>query len=601
METKEYIVALNKDVDYDQFWADIESSSNGLTHIPDRPVAIANNRTPFKRICEYWLTDSEAEFLKNDPRVAGVEIPVRNNPNVSVVPHSTQQLTGTQNFTKQPGNWITGTPQNYTSPYNAGINWGLIRHSYQGNPYGANPTGATASTTASNYNYVLDGTGVDVVINDSGIQANHPEFTDATNATRVKVVDWDTIAVASGVSTTTGWNAASYIDTDGHGTNVAGIAAGKTYGWAKNANIIPLYYSALGTSSADPLDTFVMLIYWHQNKGNTNPTIVNMSWDLRVNLNPPYNTGTGYYAFITGGSYRGNSILSGQSTSYYQSRGLIPLTDNGVPLQGPPIGFPYSSTAYNTALAEVIDAGIIVCQAAGNNSFKIDIPSNPAPTGDYDNYCNIPALVSGNLYYQRGASPKDPRTIVVGALNTLTSNTAQDQKVPFSCAGPGVDIWAAGTYIMSAGCTNPANTSAQYNHDYEYYPNPLFKEFNDTGTSQASPQITGMGALYLQAHPLSNIYNSNNCSTVKSWVVNNATTNTFYSTGNSTSYTNYLSLLGGSPRVAYQPIQGLTQIKNSAGQWKPVQNIQVKTATNTWTTVNKVWTKVDATTWKQVY
>ena len=26
-------------------------------------------------------------------------------------------------------------------------------------------------------------------------------------------------------------------DDDGHGTHVAGIATGKTYGWAKNANI----------------------------------------------------------------------------------------------------------------------------------------------------------------------------------------------------------------------------------------------------------------------------------------------------------------------------------------------------------------------------
>lgn len=597
METKEYIVALNKDVDYDQFWADIESSSNGLTHIPDRPVAIANNRTPFKRICEYWLTDSEAELLKNDPRVAGIEIPLRNNPNVSVVSHSTQQLTGTQNFTKQPGNLGAGTPQNYTSPYNAGINWGLIRHSYQKNPYGANPTGVSASTTVSNYNYLFDGTGVDVVINDTGIQANHPEFTDATNATRVKVVDWDAIAVASGVSTTTGWNAASYTDTDGHGTNVAGISAGKTYGWAKNANIIPLSIRITGTSSAEPLDMFVMLINWHQNKGSTNSTIVNMSWDLRI-LNQSL---LNYYPFISGGSYRGNPILTGQSNSYYQSRGLIPLTGNGFPGQDltQAITFPYTSAAYNAALAEVIDAGIIVCQAAGNNSFKIDIPSNPAPSGDYDNYITFYGI-SGNIYYHRGASPKDPRTIVVGALNTLTSNTAQDQKVPFSCAGPGVDIWAAGTYIMSAGCTNPANTSAQYNHDYEYYPNPLFKEFNDTGTSQASPQITGMGALYLQAHPLSNIYNSNNCSTVKSWVVNNATTNTFYSTGNSTSYTNYLSLLGGSPRVAYQPIQGLTQIKNSAGQWKPVANVYINGASS-WEPVKNVWTKVDATTWKQVY
>ena len=590
METKEYIVALKKDIDYNSFWADIESNTAGLPHIPDRAVGIANNRDAFKRICEYWLTDAEAELVKTDPRVIGVEIPVKNNPNVDIISHATQNIAG-MNYTKQAGNltanYTTGTltvpATNYTAPLNASINWGLIRHSFQNNPYGANPTGNSNSTTSQYYNYVLNGANVDVVINDSGIQADHPEF-----AGRISVVNWDNIAVAVGASVTTGWNTASYTDTDGHGTNVAGIAAGATYGWAKSANIIPLALRSLtGTSPADPLDIFSMMIYWHQTKGTTNPTIVNMSWNLRFNFPAPYNQGMSYCNhYFSGGSYQGSAWTGAQTNSFFQSRGLIALTGQGWPGQGSVyLAFPYSSTAYNTALAEVIDAGIIVCQAAGNNGFKIDV----AGGADYDNYVTS----GGNYYYHRGASPSDPRAIVVGALDTKTSLSAQDQRAEFSCAGPGVDIWAAGTYIMSAGPNVSVDPMAPY------YLNTSFNELNLTGTSQASPQVTGMSALYLQAHPLANIYSSTNSSNVKTWLTTNATTNTFYSTGNSTSYTNGLSLLGGNAGVAFQSIQGLQQIKNNSGSWQSVANVYVK-GVSSWEPVRAIYNKTTSG-WIQVF
>lgn len=594
---KEYIVALKDDVDLDSFWNEMETATNGLLHIPDRAVSIANNRTYLERICEYWLTDAEAEMLKNDPRVLAVEIPVRNNPNVSIVSHATQNIPG-MNYTKQAGNisidYTTGVNSfpsaNYTPPLNASTNWGLIRHSFQNSPYTPSPSGNSATTT-NVYNYVLDGSNVDIIINDSGIQADHPEFSG-----RVVYVDWDNIAVAVGAAVTTGWNTASYTDTNGHGTNVAGIAAGATYGWAKGANIIPLSYN-----HGDVLDMFAMLIYWHQNKGNNRPTIVNMSWGY----NYVFGVSGTYYSVITGGKYRGDPILTGQSNSYYQQKGLIALSGQGLPNPYPETHYmPYQSDIVNIALGYVINSGIIVCRSAGNNGFKIDKPRADGGTGDHDNYVT---LYDGyffplptNVYYNKGSSPIDPKMISVGALDTKTSATGQDQRAQYSCAGPGVDIWAAGTYIMSAGCTNPANTSDQYGHDHSYYLNPDFKEFVDTGTSQASPQITGIASLYLQANPPANIYDPNNCSTVKTWLLNNSTGNTFYSSGNSISYTNALSLLGGEPRVAYQAIQGLTQIKNPQGQWRPVKDIQVKNNYGNWQPVKTVWVK-EGNTWKPAY
>jgi len=603
METKEYIVVLKDGIDYDQFWTEIESHTVGLPHVPDRPVGIVNERVMFKRLCEYSLTDAEADLLKNDSRVESVEIPVRNLPNVSIVNNIVQNAAAVNmNFNKQTGN-VSVTPADYTFPAKASINWGLIRHSNQANPYGINPAGYTGLTTAQNYNYVPNGTGVDVIINDTGIQVNHPEFTNALGQSRVVRVDWNSIAASLGIPRNPGpyggmqgsWNTLSYSDTgndiDGHGTHVAGIAVGKTYGWAKNANIISLFFSNTGQRAAEPLDTFEMMMRWHQTKGNRNPTIVNMSWGIDLRFPSPYNSDTNYYSLISGGSYRGNVILSGQSTTYYQQRGLIPMTPNGFPVQGPPVPrFPYTSVAYNVALSEMIDTGIVVVKAAGNNSFKMDKPNNQGGSGDYDNFVNILGVP---LWYNRGPSPIDSRAIVVGALDTLTSSTGQDQKVPFSSTGPRVDVYAAGTYIMSAGPSQP-NLGAPY---FLNQPGQNFKELVSSGTSQAAPQVAGMAALYLQVRPVANIYSANNCSNVQSWITTNSTTNTFFQTGNATSYTNYLSLLGGEPRVAYQPLQGLGFANN--GGWRPIANVYVK-GSSSWEPVRAAYIKT-ISGWTQVF
>jgi hypothetical protein len=160
METKEYIVALNKDVDYDQFWSEIESATFGLTHIPDRPVGIADNLDALDRVTHYFLTAEEAERLRSDPRVLGVEIPAEHRDDITISLNTVQ----IGNFTKTDSS--TGNI----------LNWGLIRNSNPTNVYGS------STTTTENYNYVLNGNNVDIVIIDSGIQINHPEFGNRVNA-----------------------------------------------------------------------------------------------------------------------------------------------------------------------------------------------------------------------------------------------------------------------------------------------------------------------------------------------------------------------------------------------------------------------------------
>lgn len=168
METREYIVSLKREVNYDEFWAEMENPTSGLPFVPDRSVEIKNERPLSKKSCHYMLTDEEAAKLRKDPRVMGVEIPLTQRHDVSLGLHLIQD----GNFTK------TGLSAGNFQ------NWGLKRSISEGNNFGL------SSTAPGEYEYILDGEGVDVVIMDSGIEVFHPEFMDENNETRVKLIDW---------------------------------------------------------------------------------------------------------------------------------------------------------------------------------------------------------------------------------------------------------------------------------------------------------------------------------------------------------------------------------------------------------------------------
>ena len=69
----------------------------------------------------------------------------------------------------------------------------MLRHINETNVFGNQPIPTHPS---GDYEYVLDGTGVDVVIVDTGIQAYRPEWQDANGTPRLKQIDWYT---ASGI------------------------------------------------------------------------------------------------------------------------------------------------------------------------------------------------------------------------------------------------------------------------------------------------------------------------------------------------------------------------------------------------------------------
>jgi len=559
METKTYIVALHKDVDYDSFWSDIESPTSGLPHIPDRAVSIVNSRDAFLRICEYALTDDEAERVRNDPRVVGVDLPIEDNPFVKIGIVSTQ----TGNFNKQSGYIGTNSPDYSDSTR---INWGLVQHTNV-NAYG------TSLTTTENYKYALDGTGVDVIISDTGIQSNHPEFQFSGNTTsRVQYIDWSTYVPA--LSTMGN----SYQDSGagtaaGHGTHVSGTVAGKTYGWAKNSNIYSI--NVVGTNPGAVLDVLTAMKLFHTSKTNGRPTVVNMSWASLYDTSRFGTTTvqqmTNFLANITGGRYQGSTYSGNANVANYGILANVSIPNDQNSWVN---GFPYPYPSLDVVVDEMTGNGIVVCRAAGNSQYKTDKPSSLGGSGDWDNYITV---LSTNVYYHRGFSPTSNNAIVVGALDTTTNGfePGKLQRVYFSNAGPGVDVYAAGTYIMSAG----ANTSPGT------YFSTSFKSLVDSGTSMASPQVAGIAALYLQAHPTATP------AQVKHWIVSHADTSLLYSaSGNSTTYSNRVSLLGGSGGIAMAPL-GVARVKTDATTWANVANVKIKTGATTWSNVKYIWTK----------
>lgn len=453
---KEYVVVVNRGVDIDAFDAEL-AASTGEGPIPNRAVDIANPRLGSNRMTHWMLTDEEAAELHNDPRVLSVEIPVDQRSDAKLGFRALQDA----NFDKP------------TILDAAKVNWGLRRCIESTNIY------SNANTASSLYPYALDGTGVDIVIQDSGLQVDHPEFTDANGVSRVQQINWYT---ASGLPGTQSPN--HYRDFEGHGTHCAGIATGKTYGWAKNAHVYSQKLNGLegtgdagtGISIADAFDTIRL---WHAAKTNGRPTIVNMSW--------------GYFAQLsgnpTGGNYRGTVWSWGtdyvNNLALWQGVGIVP------PLLAGDRIFPLRVASVDAEIDDMIDAGIHVVIAAGNDYYKGDVSTGI----DYNN-----TAVYGGLtyYYHRGSSPHSDQALIVGNSDTdvqLSGGSYLDKTSESTSRGPRVTCFAPGQNIIST-CSNTTIFSAiAYPDDSNY------KIAMINGTSMAAPQVVGVMAQHLQVTP----------------------------------------------------------------------------------------------------
>ena len=453
---KEYVVVVNRGVDIDLFDAEL-SATTGEGPIPNRSVDIANPRLGSKRMTHWMLTDDEAALLMNDPRVLSVEIPVDQRSDAKMGFRAFQ----TSNFDKP------------TILESEKVNWGLRRCIETTNVY------SNGTSVTTDYPYALDGTGVDIVIQDSGLQIDHPEFTDSANDSRVQQIDWYT---ASGLSGTQ--NANHYRDFEGHGTHCAGIAAGKTYGWAKNAHIYSQKLNGLegpgDTNTGIPIaDAFDAIRLWHASKTNGRPTIVNMSWGYFTQLsgNP------------TGGNYRGTVWSWGtdyvNNFALWDGVGIVPPLVSGFRF------YPLRVASVDAEIDDMIDAGIHVVIAAGNDYYKGDITTG-------NDYNNTSVYGGATYYYHRGSSPHSDEALIIGNSDTdvqLSGGNYLDKTSESTSRGPRVACFAPGQNIISTCSTTTIFDSIDYPNDTN------FKIAMINGTSMAAPQVVGVMAQHLQVRP----------------------------------------------------------------------------------------------------
>lgn len=499
-----YTVILKEGTDYESFYKDMESITPDHPTVPERIPEIVSLLEHFDRLTQYELTKEEAEKLRLDDRVQAVCEPLSSFPNVGVSNYSIQ----TEPYGFKRGNF-------------AGGNWGLLRCSKTTNIFGNIQSDTYDVTSNLPYNYHLDGSGIDIVILDRGaIEKNISDLTDSAGNTRVFYI-----------------NPLDDDHTHKHATMCALTAAGKLSGWAKNAKIYSSSFDRDGNGNSidDIVQCMNQIAQFHNNKKvngvPSRPTIVNMSFGFFYIPQPGVNYVTDLHSGVYRGSYWSNTTDVALKLANYGLSNYDTTIDLGWPDPNAYLEVPLRCQTWDTALEGLINAGIIVINAAGNNGIKIDKLVGPGP--DYNNYVYSSSDAWNNygqdpaLCYNRGSSPYSPNNgITVGATDVYTTASGTDKAVNWSAKGPGVTLYAPGTSIVLRYNTSDWTT------------------FN--GTSAAAPQVAGMVALYLQANPKAKQ------AEVKNWLIKNSKP-TLYSTGFDNDYTDRNSILGGENRHAYMP------------------------------------------------
>lgn len=500
---KEYIITVKDPKHWETgLWDELTQDGLGDNYIPTRGIEVLNER-PFNEWCAHFsLTEDEAQQIRLDPRIQAVEMQADLQDGVK------KEFLGTRPGIYDKSNSTTAVMKN----------WGLLRASNISNPF------ASSLSVNAPFNFNLNGAGVDIVVIDSGVSPNHPEFavnSDGTGGSRVVNFDWASLGVPG---TPSGASIGGYLgDSDGHGSNCASIAAGNTCGWAAGAAIYSIRIFSgydiitdayLGEIPSDIC--FDLVRAFHLQKvasGNKRPTICTNSWGYRSDYSGMQYTvwrGTQYNIITYNSTY-------GQVYFYH----------------------PYVLSYLNASVDNAAAVGVIMVGAAGNYRHKIDVPGGT----DYNNYYRYQSgIYTEDVYYHRGSSPTCASSMIcVGAIDNNVSNPSVEQKVYFSESGPRVDLYSPGTMIMGAYANSSYQTPAVPDPR-----NPIHYLNKISGTSQATPQVTGLLACVLQARPDMTITEA------KKFLADYTLKNVLVE-GASTAYTSTTYLQGGANRMLYMP------------------------------------------------
>lgn len=378
---------------------------------PDLPaaaqVAQALGRAHGGEVTEVWehalrgfvirMPEARARKLAEDPRVESVEqnlwisAPVGDCylgtawQDTRTLPSSTSSPQTLDCTDPDPLN-DTGGP---TVPPACKDNWGIDR------------VDQTSFARNNLYSFPNSGSNVHVYVMDTGIRWTHREFLNASGVTRVSGgVDARTNPVTAGNSTNT-------TDCYGHGTHVAGIIAGRTFGVAKNALLHPV-------------------------------RIIGCPQDFLTNQEFADNV------------IRGLNWITGEVTSKRSTFGSWPSVINW---SGGNDSTFVTTNAVRTAVENVVDNDVILVQAAGNQSPDWN-PSSPSQLRDACDWSfggSVPKVIVA-----AGVDHNDARW-----TRRPTLDPDDDEYCPPDCgsnAGSCVDIWSPSAHVIASN--NGANDLA---------------------------------------------------------------------------------------------------------------------------------------------
>jgi len=477
---KEYIVTCKTHEDLQSLYDDMETPGGSL-YIPDRAVELLQRRN-ISRNTHYMLTEAEANEISQDSRVLACEL----NPldqGIEFVSYWTQ----TGDFEKTAGTLETDDK-----------NWGLYRM-IKGDSVSSWGSDSTTEISNQTINTTSSGKNVDVVIADSHVNPNHPEFAvnpNGTGGSRVNQFNWYQYSSAlgySGTPATYTYSTSGASPNENHGTHVAGTACGNTQGWARDANIYNIAFSSAlsgygGSSWAQYMWDYVR--YFHKNKpintstGRRNPTVMNNSWGSSY--------GNLSFSLFSGINYRGTFT---DISSMSNSQKATAFEANGIPC---PYGYasilyrvPARNASIDADLQDAINDGVIVIASAGNSYWNCEITTGQ----DYNNN-----LIVGSTpyYFSRGSSPGSADNVInVGSIGSKVA----EYKSNFSNWGSRVDIWAPGSDIISAVFDQASATAENYGSTAQDPRNSSYHLASISGTSMAGPQVAGIVACVAEQEP----------------------------------------------------------------------------------------------------